>query len=144
VSQNVFDKASRFAAKLDPPGFLSWLLGLPPDGFAFRGWRSEYAGLALVFAEKAGRMEFWGNELKEWNMTESIVVNRWIAEGEAKGRVEGRVTALLEILGDKFQTVPSDLETAIRAVIAEDRLKAWISAAVKAASLDQFRQQTGL
>jgi len=38
VPENVFDKASRFAAKLNPPGFLSWLLGMPLDAFTFRGW----------------------------------------------------------------------------------------------------------
>jgi hypothetical protein len=38
MPSNVFDKASRFAAKLDPPGFLSWLLGLPVSAFIFRGW----------------------------------------------------------------------------------------------------------
>ncbi|MBA4065151.1 MAG: hypothetical protein C0501_15835 [Isosphaera sp.] len=35
---NHFDRASRAAAKLDPPGFLAWALGLPADGFAFGGW----------------------------------------------------------------------------------------------------------
>ena len=38
MSENYYDKASRFAARLDPPGFVGWLLGLPPDGFVFRGW----------------------------------------------------------------------------------------------------------
>jgi hypothetical protein len=39
MPENVFDKASRFAARrLDPEGFVSWLLNLPPGGFAFRGW----------------------------------------------------------------------------------------------------------
>jgi len=38
VPENVFDKASRFAAKLDPPRFLNWLLGMPLDAFTFRGW----------------------------------------------------------------------------------------------------------
>ncbi len=34
---NYFDQASRFAAKLDSPAFLSWLLG-SPHSFEFRGW----------------------------------------------------------------------------------------------------------
>ncbi len=38
MPENVFDKASRFAAKLDPPGFLGWLLGMPLEAFTFRGW----------------------------------------------------------------------------------------------------------
>lgn len=38
MSENYYDKASRYAAKVDPAGFFSWLLGLPLDGFAFRDW----------------------------------------------------------------------------------------------------------
>ena len=38
MPQNVFDKASRHAAKLDSQGFLSWLLGLAQDAFTFRAW----------------------------------------------------------------------------------------------------------
>jgi hypothetical protein len=35
---NVYDQAARYVAKLDAPGFLAWLLGLPPDQFLFRRW----------------------------------------------------------------------------------------------------------
>ncbi|MCE9564705.1 MAG: hypothetical protein K8U57_21950 [Planctomycetes bacterium] len=35
---NYYDRASRYAAKLDPPGFLGWLLGLPAATLEFRGW----------------------------------------------------------------------------------------------------------
>ncbi|WP_439631682.1 hypothetical protein [Gemmata sp.] len=35
---NPFDKASRFAAKLDAPGFLGWLLGAPAEALVFRRW----------------------------------------------------------------------------------------------------------
>lgn len=38
MPQNVFDKASRFTADIDPPGFVGWLLGMPADAFAFRRW----------------------------------------------------------------------------------------------------------
>ena len=38
MPQGVYDQASRFAARIDPPGLLGWLLGLPADAFAFRGW----------------------------------------------------------------------------------------------------------
>ena len=77
-------------------------------------------------------------------MTESKIVNEWIAQGEAKGRAEGRITALLELLSDKFTTVPPEVETAIRGTTALDRLRAWAATAAKAASLDDFRQQAGL
>ena len=37
---NHFDKAARYAAKLDPPGFLGWLLGLPPGELGFVGFNA--------------------------------------------------------------------------------------------------------
>ena len=33
-----FDQAARYVAKLDPPGFLRWLLSSLDPGLAFRGW----------------------------------------------------------------------------------------------------------
>jgi hypothetical protein len=33
-----YDKASRYAARIDPPGFLALVLGLPPAAIDFRGW----------------------------------------------------------------------------------------------------------
>ncbi|VTU02024.1 unnamed protein product [Gemmataceae bacterium] len=81
-------------------------------------------------------------------MTESKVVNAWIAQGEAKGRatgrVEGRAEMLLDLLADTFGAVPPDLEARVRATTAEDRLRAWAGAAVRAGSLAAFRQQVGL
>jgi hypothetical protein len=38
MAQNDFDQASRYAAKLDPVGFLAWVLRLAPEAFVYRGW----------------------------------------------------------------------------------------------------------
>ena len=38
MSRNDYDKASRFAAKLGPAGFLGWALGLEPSSFRFEEW----------------------------------------------------------------------------------------------------------
>src|SRR4051812_6063912 len=38
MAENPFDKASRFAAKIDPPTFLAWVLDFAPEEFVFRGW----------------------------------------------------------------------------------------------------------
>ena len=38
VTKNPFDKAARYAARMDPDGFLAWALGLSPTDFAFRQW----------------------------------------------------------------------------------------------------------
>ena len=47
--------------------------------------RSDYGGLALVFAEAAKRWPIWKEALKEWNMVESQQVLEWMAQGEARG-----------------------------------------------------------
>ena len=33
-----YDQAARHAVKLDPPGFLAWLLGVAPEAVRFLGW----------------------------------------------------------------------------------------------------------
>ena len=38
MPRNVFDQASRFAAQLDPDGFLAWALNLSAPQLRFRGW----------------------------------------------------------------------------------------------------------
>jgi hypothetical protein len=110
--------------------------------------RAEYAGLARVFASAARRQDFWKAQLEGWNVTESSVVNEWIAEGEAKGRAEGRreerVAALLDVLTDRFGPPPADLEAAVRAAADVAQLRAWTTAAVKAATLDDFRRAAGV
>ena len=43
-----------------------------------RRMRDDLAGIALVFAELSGRFLAWERVLEGWEMTESIVVTRWI------------------------------------------------------------------
>jgi hypothetical protein len=50
-----------------------------------RRLRAEYGGLALQFAELAGRREAWAALLGDWNMEESQVVAGWMANGEERG-----------------------------------------------------------
>lgn len=38
MARNFYDQASRYLAKLDPPGVLCWLLGLLRDALLFRRW----------------------------------------------------------------------------------------------------------
>jgi hypothetical protein len=38
MPRNAFDQAARFSAKLDPAAFVGWVLDLPPDHAAERGW----------------------------------------------------------------------------------------------------------
>jgi len=38
MPQNIYDQVSRYTAKLDPTGFLAWLLGKPSDELTFKRW----------------------------------------------------------------------------------------------------------
>lgn len=102
--------------------------------------RSDYGGLALVFAEAAGRLDLWTKALEGWNVQQSVVVERWRAEGEARGRAE-MVIAMLE---DRFGTVPAELVAAIRGTTDADRLRQFGRAAALAGSMDEFRPLAGL
>jgi hypothetical protein len=114
--------------------------------------RAEYGGLALVFAEAADRREQWELALKGWNVRESVVVNRWLAEGRAEGEARGRAEgaalgqglALIAMLEERFGPLPEDLAGAIRACTDAAKLRQWIGAAVRADALDAFRAAAGV
>jgi hypothetical protein len=110
--------------------------------------RATYGLLVTIFAELTGCADLWRSALREWNMRESTLVNEWKAEwlaegraeGEAKGRAKGERTALLLVLEQKFSTpVPPDLVAAIEAQSDSVLLTHWLTAAIKAESLDAFR-----
>jgi hypothetical protein len=99
--------------------------------------RSDYGGLALVFAEAAGREQPWKEALKEWNMVESQVVLEWINQGKASSRVED----LLRLLQKRFPPgAPADVTAAIKASKDPEQLSRWFDAALDAATLDDFRK----
>ena len=85
-------------------------------------------------------------------MRESSIVEEWKAEveamgqakGQAKGEAKGRVGAkredLLRVLQVRFPTpVPADLEAVIQVQTDLDTLSRWFDAALRTASLDEFR-----
>lgn len=55
-------------------------------------------------------------------MEESLVVNSWIAKGEARGEVRESQAAIIRLGTKKFGTAPEGVETAIRAIADHDRL----------------------
>lgn len=83
------------------------------------------------------------------NVIESQQVLEWMAmgeaKGEAKGEVKGKINSVLEVLATRFPPgVPADLEVAIRSTSDREQLRSWLLSAVKAESLDAFRQAAGL
>ena len=103
--------------------------------------RADYGGLALVFAEAAGRRPAWKEALKEWNVIQSQQVLEWMAqgeakgkaEGEAKGKAEGKAESILRALEMRFaQEPPADLIAIIRATTDLDQLSRWFDAAMTA------------
>ncbi len=50
--------------------------------------REQYASLARVFADLAGRGTTWRNQLEDWNMKRSESVMEWQAEAEAKAKAD--------------------------------------------------------
>jgi hypothetical protein len=93
--------------------------------------KAEFGGIALIFADRAGRKALWAEKLEGWNVEESTVVQEWIAlgeaRGEARGRNEGRVEGAREFvvrLGTKrFGGPPSSAQrAALDAATDLDRL----------------------
>ena len=54
------------------------------------------------------------------------------------------MTALLEVLDDKFKKLPKKIENTIKKTKDVNELRKWMSAAAKANSLEEFRAACGL
>jgi hypothetical protein len=107
--------------------------------------RSDYGGLALVFAEAADRRHAWEKALEGWNVTDSQVIQEWIAQGEVMGEVKGQATALLRLLARRFPPgLPAEVAAVIRGATDVAQLQRWFDLAVDADSLETFRRAAGL
>ena len=106
--------------------------------------RSDYGGLALVFAEAAKRWPIWKEALKEWNMVESQQVLEWMAQGRSEGEVSGERNALLRILEKRYSPLPAELLTKLRQTQDLALLRSWFDVALGTTTLAEFRQQTGI
>lgn len=104
-----------------------------------RRTRGNLAGIALVFAELMGRRVEWNRGLEGFEMTESQVVNDWISQGEAKGKLANQRQNLIDLLEGRFPgAVPNDVVQVIQRQESLDVLHDWFKAAVRAFSFDQF------
>jgi hypothetical protein len=104
-----------------------------------RQMRSNLAGIALVFADLAGRVPAWKRGLEGWEMTESQVVNEWMSQGEARGKLLDRRQSLLELLQERFPgLVPAEVVKLINEQESLELLVNWFRAAIHAFTFQDF------
>ena len=72
------------------------------------------------------------------SMRESSTYMAILEEGEQKGRLEERRVAIIELLEDRFGTVPSDVQERIQAIADMAHLKALLLQTVHIASLNEL------
>jgi hypothetical protein len=108
--------------------------------------RGNYAILALVFAEMAGRKQLWESELEGFNMQESTIMRELREEGKKVGRDEGRLTmaraAVLKVLQARFPdaSVPEGVRSALEKNTNVQELTDWLRDAVLTASPADFER----
>lgn len=78
----------------------------------------------------------WESALGEWNVRESVVLTRFINEG--------RDSAIVTVLEERFGSLPEEVTKAIGACAEFAKLQEWLTAAVRAESLDAFRALAGV
>jgi hypothetical protein len=97
------------------------------------------AEILLGFTDVAGIYVARESEMKELELTESQVVNRWLLQGQHAGEVKATRRVLLQLLQLRF---PKDVSADLTAMIDKqdnlELLNAWFQAAVRAYSFAQF------
>jgi hypothetical protein len=100
------------------------------------GWmRENLAGIALVFADLAGRFLVWERALEGWQMGESQVVNRWRAQGE----VRARRAVLLRMLQKRYPgSVSQDVVQMVEQQADAAVLDRWLDAVMDSPTFEEF------
>jgi hypothetical protein len=122
----------------EPANIAEWkrLAAQEPDSRS----RSEFGGLAVVFAHLAGTAAVWRKALKEWNMTECAIVNEWQEEARKEARIQTRMEDVRRAIYLRFGTpLPAELEEQLAAIKRKAELSRWFDASQTASSLDAFR-----
>ena len=105
--------------------------------------RSDYGGLALVFAEAAGCWHVWKEALKEWNVIQSKQVAEWQEQARKQGRNEGRTQGaaemLLRYLRSKYGELPETVVQSVQAIGKPEDLDVLLVRATQSANLDEWR-----
>lgn len=100
---------------------------------------NNLAGIALVFAELAGRGIVWKRGLEGSGMTESAIVNEWMSQGEARGVLRNERQLLLRALNKRFPgAVPAEVTKLVNEQDSLDLLNHWFDTAVSATTFDEF------
>jgi hypothetical protein len=101
--------------------------------------RGDLVRIALVFAELVGCLPAWQKGLEGWDMTESMLVNRWTEEARREARLLTRREDVLEVVQTRFPgAIPAEIVDLIRRQESEELLKEWFQAALKAPSAEEF------
>jgi hypothetical protein len=102
--------------------------------------QANLLGIALVFAELVGRGQVWRPILERWNMTESPIVNEWIAEAANLRELDTWREAVLDVLKRRFPNqVPPELAETINGQPGLDLLKDWHGQAAVVGTIEDFR-----
>jgi hypothetical protein len=105
--------------------------------------RSEYAGVALVFAEWAEHRAVWQQALEGFNVRQLEIVREWKDEARLETRLEERRHFIRMVLQKRFPPeVPPDLARTIQEMADLPTLLRWCEVAVETPSLDAFRGHT--
>lgn len=104
--------------------------------------KAEYAGLALVFADKAGCLDLWQRKLEGWNVEESTIVNSWITKAEtraeARGELHGTQSAIMRLGAKKFGLVTDSIAATVHAISDHARLERIIDRILVASDWDDL------
>jgi len=100
--------------------------------------RSEYAGLALVFATWAGHGTIWKQALEGFNVEKISIVEEW----KDSAQREAYRKSLLVVLKRRFHVeVPPDLSKTIQQTTDSSVLFQWLDEALQTESLEAFRNR---
>lgn len=120
-------------------GIIARWKGLASAVVPDRRIRDNLTGVALVFAEKAGRFLAWERGLEDRDMSDSMVVDRWIARAEAKTKLADGRRFILRTLRNRFgDAIPGDVQETIDTQPSLEMLDEWFDAAITVGSLQDF------
>jgi hypothetical protein len=101
--------------------------------------RADLIGIALVFAELAGRGQVWRRVLEGAKLTESAIVNEWIAKAEEERELKVMREVSLRVLNARFPgQVPREVVDTIKGQSSPEVLGDWIDQAA-VLPLEEFR-----